>query len=357
MAAVALAEGVGERDRIEILHVVLVGLIEEVGISARDPIEFQAVVALAHEALGHIRILDTAYGSREEAHVIERIGIHARDVERVSAAHREAGHGTRLLLADDAIVILDVCHHVAERILERLLRAVELHSRGRHACGRLSGRRLLPCVAVCHDDNHRAALALRDKVIQNLRGTAQRHPRLLVTASTVQKVEYGILLLALLVTCRRVDRHTAALAERRAVVPAALDAAVGNVVHTVEVAAVTVDDEYVGHRRNVTVDVYICRIAHLHPVDNKVIAVEFRLQGRRRELPYAILSAHHLARAYGLAVGSGIVTHHHYRLRLGSRKAERYAVVIVDLRRHHLRGAPQSLLSRDCAHTQHGSQK
>ena len=49
VALAALTIGVGELDRIHILHHIEVALIEEVGVTASDPIELEAIVALCLE--------------------------------------------------------------------------------------------------------------------------------------------------------------------------------------------------------------------------------------------------------------------------------------------------------------------
>ncbi len=281
---------------VEHLAVVGVGLEEEVLVAYGDPVQSGFLGELHGQLLfqvvvdGRFGVLVGHDGGREETYVVEHVGILLRYVHRVVAAHRQTGYGARLLLGYGAVGRVDELHYVGECRLERALHGLGQLDAG---CG-ISQRRLARCglqcrVAVGHDDDHRLGLALRDEVVEYLRRAAQLAPCVLVASHAVQQIEYGVALVALLVSGGSVDSQTALHAEGGAVVPYLRYGAVGHVGDLVEVGTVAADDEYVSNARYVANGVYVARIVDSQTVDDERIAVQLGREGLGgRELPYAV---------------------------------------------------------------------
>ena len=118
--------------------------------------------------------------------------------------------------------------------------------------GGLAGSGLLRCVAVRHHHDHRFRLALRDEIVEDLGGPAEFHPRLLVSAHSVQKVKHRVSgLSAVFVTCRSVDRHPAPHPKRRAVIPNLRHRPVRHVINLIKFSLTATYNEYARDRGHV----------------------------------------------------------------------------------------------------------
>ena len=136
-------------------------------------------------------------------------------------AHRQSGYRASLLFADCTIVGVNIFNDFREGGFVgavHCLRKVELWLD--EAVGSLARGGLLRGVAVRHHHDHRLRLALRDEVVKDLGGAAELHPRLLVSAHSVQKVKHRVSdPAAFLIAGRSIDRHPAPHSKRRAVIP------------------------------------------------------------------------------------------------------------------------------------------
>lgn len=353
VAAVVLVVLVGVAALVEQGTVLDVGLVEEVFLADADPVELRGMLELTDEFVLHIvvdiavRTFGTSHatcGSREEADVVEEVGIVERGVEGVHAAHGEAADGAGALLLDDAVVALDILDDVGEGSLEVAGNALIATERGGGIVGALAEGGRLAGIAVGHDDDHRLGLALRDEVVHDLCGTTEVGPCFLVAACSVEEVEDRVLLLALLIACGGVDGEATLLhAERGAGVPDLADVAVGDVLYGVEVALLTGDDEDAAEAGDVARLEAVVGVGHGEAIDDEAIAIEFRGKGLGGEGPHAVLILRHgdaaeVVLKLDLRGAGGIVT--------GNDTA-----IIADIDGLHALALKDTFLSR---HRQHG---
>ena len=234
----------------------------------------------------------------EHADVAELARIEQGSLEGMAAAHGQAADRRIGRAGQDAVMALDVLHDVAEALrhpgLGRREAGTAAHAGRIHACGPLARRGGGIGIAVRHDHDARLDLSGRDQVVQDLRRTAQIRPGILVAACTVEDIKDRILRLVarLVIASRRINRHAAAQAEGRTVVPNLGDIAVGYFVDAVEVALVALffrDDQDVGPGRDVAVHVDVRRIEGRRTVHLEDIGIQFRLQRLGGVLPDAVL--------------------------------------------------------------------
>ena len=202
--------------------------------------------------------------------------------------------------------------------------------------------RLLRSIAIGHHHNHRLCLALRNQIIQNLRGSAKRSPRFLVAALAVEQVEHRVALAGGFVAGRGVNRDAALHSQRRAIVPPFRHRAMWHIVHTIQIGLRAGHDKNAKHRGNVANHIHIARVGHLGAIHHKIIHIQFRLQHPCGETPHAIGSLHH----FGAMVGrrENIRTHYLHALRLRGIKLESDGAVGIHGGRRHFHTFAQGLL-------------
>ena len=161
-----------------------------------------------------------------------------------------------------AVVLLDVGDDVLEQLVREPLLG-GLHRGDALGGGRRAGRepgkvRRAGQAAVGHHHDHRPGLLLRQQVVEDEAGAADRAPARVLVAAAVQEVEDGVLRVAAVVARRRVDVHAPLRVERARVIPGHADLAVGNVAVGLERGllarhhehAVQAGDALLDHRRS-----------------------------------------------------------------------------------------------------------
>ena len=211
---------------IEELAIVGVVLEEEILVADAYPIEgwllaeegsqLLVIVLIDRRDVG-IRHTD---GCREQADVVEHIGIVLADELRVEATHRQTSDGTAALLRNGAIGLVDEFHDLWECGLEaafhRLWQAHRWHIVARRSLQRSS---LHSDVAIGHHHNHRLCLALCNEVVEHLSRAALGDPSLFIATNAMQQIEYRVAFATGLIACWGIDRHTAIDAFIIAVIP------------------------------------------------------------------------------------------------------------------------------------------
>ena len=276
---------VGEADLVQLLVVGQDASVQEVLRPAADVVELAAVLLQIQQLLLLGRVRDAAACRGEQAHIVEQVRIVLGDGECVSAAHREAGDGAPRFLPDRPVVAVDERDDLPESVRER--RDAGPGVLVRISIAEIGGSGLLGRIPVGHHEDHRLRLAGGDQVVENLGGSAEVQPGILVAGIPVQKVENGIALLAVLVSRRGVDVHPAAHPEFGAVVPARGDGAVRDVLHAVQVAFLSADDEVVHPAR----DVFHHRIVEVQdglPVHGQTVEIHLGGQRGRGVGPYSV---------------------------------------------------------------------
>ena len=269
-------------------------------------------------------------------------------------AHRQSGYRSSLLFADCTIVGVNIFNDFREGGFVgavHCLRKVELWLD--EAVGSLARGGLLRGVAVRHHHDHRLRLALRDEVVKDLGGAAELHPRLLVSAHSVQKVKHRVSGLSVVfITCRSVDRHPAPHSKRRAVIPDLRHRPVWHVTDFVKVSLSAADNEYARDRGHIPYLIDIRRVVHTLAVHYEGVAVKLRLKRGTGIFPDTVLILCQFsdARNLELAVRSADflwrqkVAGHLDSYYIWAGVPESHRVVFIDLRGHHLRPAPKRLL-------------
>ena len=253
------------------------------------------------------------------------------------ASHRETCYGPVLLVLIYAIVAFDVADHVLERHFEGAVHHSALLRRClSETLGTFSRSCDFTCIAVGHHDDHRLCLALSYKVVEDLRCASEVHPCLFVAACSMQKIEYRIfLLLVLIVSGRGIDGHPSCQVEGRALVPYLRNRSVRYVVHLVVVSAAASDDEYVHRAGNIAVDIYVARIEDLEAIDNERIAVQLRSERLRGVFPDSVLLGHFCKCRNFLRINAFCrqeVSSHMHSDSFWSHQPECDAVVFINLR-------------------------
>ncbi len=111
------------------------------------------------------------------------------EVERLAAAHRQAGEGPVLAVGLDRVVRLDRRDHVLEQVL------LERREGRRGGVDVPLGPVVLLGAAVGHDHDHGHGLPLGDQVVEEEIRLGEALPFRLVAADAVQQVEHRVLLL------------------------------------------------------------------------------------------------------------------------------------------------------------------
>ena len=222
-----------------------------------------------------------------------------RDLERLHAAHRQAGHGAVVAVRDRAVGRVDerdegLRHVVLERLghvlhgLPHLRRAERLSGQvGRDLAG-------APRVAVGHHDDHRLAASRRDQVVEDEVRASLADPAGLVLAAAVLQVEHRVARLRLLVVVRReVDERVAPGAGHLRVVPDLAHLAVRHVLDVVVVDARLGDLD--GARVLAAAEERVAAlVVHLDAVDDQRVVVQAGRERRRRDRPDAVRLLHHV---------------------------------------------------------------
>ena len=224
----------------------------------------------------------------------------------MTTTHRQTTDGTSGTALDGAVVLIHIIHNIHEaggngsscRFLWSITTATETW--GVHAERPLARSRLTVGVAVGHHHNHRLGLTSCYQIVENLSGTTEFTPCVLVTARAMKQIHDRIT--ATLVVARgRIDGHTALHLQRGAWIPHLREVAVRHLIHAVEVALVTLlgaDDKNVGKRYYVTIHIDVGRVLDArHAVDIEGVAVHFRSQLVGGVAPHAVLAFHKLGNA------------------------------------------------------------
>ena len=285
MSAGGLAEMVGEADLVQLLVVGQDAPVQEVFRPAADVVELAAALLQVQQLLLFGRVGDAATRRGEQTHIVEQVRIVLGDGERVAAAHREAGDGAPRFLPDRPVVAVDEGDDLSEGARKRRDAGPRVLVRvGVAEVGR-SG--LLGRIPVGHHEDHRLRLPGGDEVVENLRGAPEVQPGVLVAGVPVQEIEDGIALLAVLIARRRVDVHAAAHLQHGAVVPARSDGAVRDVLHAVQVAFLSADDEVVHPPRNV-LHHRIVEVQDGFPVHGQAVEIHLGSERGRGVGPYPV---------------------------------------------------------------------
>ena len=184
----------------------------------RQPVLVAAGDVQQPQLLGRLRVvLDEVVrllrvrGRGEAADPGERVEVAQPEVERLPAAHRQAGQGARLAVGLHRVGLLDERDQVVEQVL------LERGERRRLLGDRIPRRHVLRRPAVGQDDDHRHGLLVGVQVVEDHVGRAAARPLVLVAADAVQQVQDRVLLV-LRVPRRGVDPRLALHPDRRRVV-------------------------------------------------------------------------------------------------------------------------------------------
>ena len=145
----------------------------------------------------------------------------------------------RLILAH-LVMALHIVHHIREALIHRSHRLgtlVTIERRHIHTCRPFARSSLTVRVAIGHHHDHRLCLACSYQVVENLGGTSQGSPSILITTCAMKQVEHWVIL-SLVVTCWGIDGHTTLHLERRTVIPNLLHIAMRHLIDGVEVTTV-----------------------------------------------------------------------------------------------------------------------
>ena len=279
----------------------------------------------------------------------------------MATAHRQTCYGATLWFADYTIVRLNMLDNITKRIHKTCIvfRFHTLSTRWiNQTLGCLTRSCLLPSVTVGYNHNHWLTLTLSDKIIHNMLGTTLNNPSLLVTTRTVQQIEYGVLLLALLISCGSIDCNATVKTERCTMIPLTFQTTVSNICRHIVIAIASAHNHDICHRSKISIEIDIGRVVNLQSINNKTIIEKFRNERRRSPLPHSLIATHHIGTSYGLSIRCCKVANNRHLLCIGSLQTERYTSIAIKLRRYHLRCSPQSLLGRNInSHTHQGHKK
>ena len=230
-------------------------------------------------------------------------------MEGVATTHRETADGTTLTFLNSAIVGVDVVHDVHKAFWNGGngrscgTSASVAEARRIHTERPLTRRCLTIGITIWHHDNHRLSLARRNEVVENLCGTTEFTPGILVATRTVQQIHHGILA-AFVITGGRIDGHTTLHLQRGAGIPDFQEIAVRYLVHLIQVALIALllaDDEDIGERHDVAVHIDVGRIFHAcQAVNIKGVTVHLWSQFVARVAPHAVLAFYKFCNARGI---------------------------------------------------------
>ena len=180
---------------VEISAQVIVVLVEEVGLTNTNPEEVglfaeevvDLLVAISIDVGESVWIsLLLIYSCREKADVAEHVRIVDADEEAVKTTHRQTGDSTMSLIFLDTICLLDEVHDIRESSLERTLHRFGEHHRGNlEALRGLARTCLLRDVTIGHHDEHGLSLTLGNEIVEDLGGTSEFAPCVLITTDAM----------------------------------------------------------------------------------------------------------------------------------------------------------------------------
>ena len=125
----------------------------------------------------------------EHADVRELVQVRNADVQRLVAAHRQAGNSPARAIHDHAIVLLDIRHQVGDEVRHKRIRSAAdagIAGSGRLGNGPADRGAGAIHVARGHHHNHRPRFFRRDEIVEDEARTADGAPGVVNVAGAVQ---------------------------------------------------------------------------------------------------------------------------------------------------------------------------
>ena len=221
-----------------------------------------------------------------------------RNLKRLHAAHRQAGHRPMVAVGDRAIGGVDHRNQVADHhLFKRAELPAEIEAQdsapARPCAADLTAqpaRQADVRITLFHDNQHRLRLSRGQEIVEDEADPSLVRPAGLVLAAAMLQVEHRVARVAIgVVARRRVNEDPPLLVRRLREVPALADLAVRHVLRRVEIDTLLRDLDAAGVFAG-AVETIAGGVGDLRPVDEHSIVMEPRHLRVRRRSPKTVVA-------------------------------------------------------------------